>query len=118
MFLKHNKFPKIVITFSAWNVEKCFINIMNVKEIFLHFLLGLLVGVSIVSVVNSNQKIGRWKAAAECGYSSKIKTNIKMHVESKHNVPAEFHCPICQFYCPNRKSLKNHLDRKHGKEKK
>ena len=48
VFLKHNKFPKIVITFSAWNVEKCFINIMNVKENFLHFLHDLLVGVSKV----------------------------------------------------------------------
>ena len=43
VFLKYNKCPKIVITLSARNVEKCFINIFNAKEYFQH---DLLVGVS------------------------------------------------------------------------
>jgi hypothetical protein len=49
---------------------------------------------------------------------SELKPKIKMHVESKHIVSAGFNCQICQFYCPNWKSSKNHLDNKHGKERK
>ena len=48
VFFKHNKCPRFVITFSACNFEKCFINIINVKETFLHLLHEFLVGVSIV----------------------------------------------------------------------
>jgi len=57
---------------------------------------------------------GSW-CCSQCGYSSKISTNVKMHVENKHIVSAGFNCPVCHLYCPNRKSLRNHTDRKHGK---
>jgi len=63
------------------------------------------------------QTDGKW-CCSECGYSSKIKTNLKMHVESKHIVSAGFNCEVCQFFCPNRQSLKNHFDRKHGSKRK
>ena len=58
---------------------------------------------------------GSW-CCTECGYSSKISTNVKMHVENKHIVSAGFNCPFCHLSCPNRKCLRNHTARKHGKE--
>jgi len=70
---------------------------------------------SQIESLSFKQPDGNW-CCMECGYSSRIKTNLKMHVESKHIVSAGFNCSLCQLYCPNRKSLKNHLDRKH-KEK-
>ena len=77
---------------------------------------------SILSVVDLDAQVGSLLAkqldgtwtCTECGYSSKIKTNAKMHVESKHLVSQGFTCPICQLFCPNRKSLRNHMTRKHS----
>ena len=59
---------------------------------------------------------GSWQCS-ECEYTSRVKTNIKMHVESRHVVSSGFTCHICQLFCANRKSLRNHLDRKHLKYK-
>ena len=56
---------------------------------------------------------GSW-ACTECGYKSNVKTNVKMHVESRHLVSEGFSCPTCQLLCPNRKSLRNHMTRKHS----
>ena len=51
----------------------------------------------------------------DCGYRTKIKTNMRMHVESKHVVSEGFQCHICLLLVPNRKALRNHLDRNHEK---
>ena len=59
------------------------------------------------------QSDGCW-ACTECGYRSNVKTNVKMHIESKHLVSEGFYCPTCQLLCPNRKSLRNHTTRKHS----
>ena len=48
-----------------------------------------------------------------CDYQSNKKFNCQSHVESKHIVSNGFNCTICGLFCPNRKSLKNHTDRKH-----
>jgi len=61
----------------------------------------------------AKQLDGAW-ACTECGYKSNVKTNVKMHVESRHLVSEGFSCPTCQLLCPNRKSLRNHMTRKHG----
>jgi len=68
-----------------------------------------------INLMLFKQPNGTWNCT-ECGYSSKIKTNLKMHIESKHIVSSGFLCPLCNLYCPNRKCLKNHMDRKHKKE--
>ena len=61
------------------------------------------------------QDDGCWHCS-ECDYMSRIKTNIKMHVESRHVVSAGFTCDICQLFCANRKALQNHYYRKHLKK--
>merc|ERR1719334_1755660 len=61
----------------------------------------------------SKQTDGQW-SCIQCGYSSSVKTNVKMHIEIKHVVSAGFYCPLCQLFCPNRKSLRNHMTRKHN----
>ena len=33
------------------------------------------------------------------------------HVEAKHVQTEGYHCPLCQKFCPNSKSLKNHKSR-------
>ena len=66
-----------------------------------------------VSSLLAKQMDGAW-ACTECGYKSNVKTNVKMHVESKHLVSEGFSCPTCQLLCPNRKSLRNHMTRKHS----
>ena len=48
-----------------------------------------------------------WSCNA-CGYNSKFKKNVTEHVESKHvNSPGLF-CSICNQFCKDRKSLRNH----------
>ena len=49
----------------------------------------------------------------QCNYSSKHKTNLKEHVESKHIQSQGFTCNLCAKFCPNRKSLRNHIYSKH-----
>jgi len=71
---------------------------------------------SQIDSMTFKQSDGAW-CCLECGYSSKIKTNLRMHVESKHIVSNGFNCPECQLFCPNRQSLKNHIDRKHKERK-
>jgi len=71
---------------------------------------------SQINAMTFKQEDGLW-CCTECGYSSKFTTNVRMHVENKHIVSSGFYCPICQLYCPNRKSLSNHTHRKHGKIK-
>ena len=59
---------------------------------------------------------GLWSCLV-CGYATKIKTNMKFHVESKHIQSDGFECQICHLFCQNRKALRNHIDRNHGKSK-
>ena len=66
-----------------------------------------------VSSLLAKQLDGAW-TCTECGYKSNVKTNVKMHVESRHLVSEGFSCPTCQLLCPNRKSLRNHMTRKHN----
>jgi len=68
-----------------------------------------------IDFLSKRQPDGTWWCS-ECGYSTKIKTNLRMHVESKHLVSSGFKCEICQTVCPNRKSLRNHVDRRHKKQ--
>jgi len=48
-----------------------------------------------------------------CGYSSKIKTNILEHIESKHILNTGVECQFCQQFCPNKKSFRNHTYKYH-----
>ena len=68
-----------------------------------------------VNSLLAKQLDGTW-ACTECGYKSNVKTNVKMHVESRHLVSEGFSCPTCQLLCPNRKSLRNHMTRKHNNQ--
>ena len=53
---------------------------------------------------------GSWTCLV-CSYSTHHKTNMFQHVEAKHVQTGGYHCPLCQKFCPNSKSLKNHKSR-------
>ena len=53
---------------------------------------------------------GSWSCLV-CAYSTHHKTNMFQHVEAKHVQTEGYHCPLCQKFCPNSKSLKNHKSR-------
>ena len=53
---------------------------------------------------------GSWTCLV-CSYSTHHKTNMFQHVEAKHFQTGGYHCPLCQKFCPNSKSLKNHKSR-------
>ena len=48
---------------------------------------------------------GSW-LCSECGYVSKWKTNMKMHIESRHLITAGVTCKVCLQFCSNRKALR------------
>ena len=48
-----------------------------------------------------------------CGYSTRIKTNLKFHVESQHLQTSGVKCPLCPMVLQNRKALYNHTYAKH-----
>lgn len=52
---------------------------------------------------------------SRCGYSSKYKTNVKLHAESRHIQSAGFRCSVCARIVQNRKALINHYARNHKK---
>ena len=45
----------------------------------------------------------------DCFYSSKVKTNVREHVESQHFDSTGIVCPHCDKIMPNKKSLRNHV---------
>jgi len=49
----------------------------------------------------------------ECGYHSKISTNVKRHIDAKHIVSAGYYCPHCPELLKNKHALNNHLARVH-----
>ena len=65
-----------------------------------------------IESLSEKQMDGSW-LCRECGYVSRWKTNLKMHVESRHLVTAGVTCHICQQFCSNRKALRNHTNRYH-----
>lgn len=50
----------------------------------------------------------------ECGYNSKYKTRVEEHVEARHVALGGVTCQFCQIFCPNKKSLSNHLYKHHS----
>lgn len=50
----------------------------------------------------------------ECGYVSKYKTRVEEHVEARHMALGGVMCQLCQLYCPNKKSLRNHQYKHHS----
>lgn len=55
---------------------------------------------------------GRWQCI-QCGFQSKS-TNVKYHIEAKHMTLLDrYECQHCQELFKTRKSLSNHLTRKH-----
>ena len=53
---------------------------------------------------------GSWTCLV-CAYSTHHKTNMFQHVEARHVQTEGYHCLLCQKFCPNSKSLKNHKSR-------
>ena len=49
----------------------------------------------------------------ECGYHSKVSTNVKSHIDAKHIVSTGYYCPHCPEVLKNKHALKNHLARVH-----
>ena len=48
-----------------------------------------------------------------CSYETRVKTNVKEHVEAKHMESTHVQCPYCLILCPNKKSLRNHTYKYH-----
>lgn len=48
-----------------------------------------------------------------CQYATRIKTNLREHVEAKHLDSPSVQCVHCQAVCPNKKSLRNHVYKYH-----
>ena len=48
-----------------------------------------------------------------CNYSSIKKFNTESHVEAKHLQNSGFVCPYCQNICSSKKTLSNHISKKH-----
>ena len=49
-----------------------------------------------------------WRCV-ECGYSSRLKSDVSKHVEAKHIETAAFTCDFCSKLYPSRNSLKSHI---------
>ena len=69
-----------------------------------YFLQSLDVDLKIETMCEK-QTDGSW-LCTECGYLSKWKTNMKMHIESRHLITAGVTCEICLQFCSNRKALR------------
>ena len=48
-----------------------------------------------------------------CGWTTKYKTRLYEHVESKHVSTAGYNCPHCQQFCSSINALKTHKSRAH-----
>ena len=48
-----------------------------------------------------------------CGWITKNKTRLFVHVEAKHMPGDGYNCPICDKFCPSLNSLKAHKSRNH-----
>ena len=70
--------------------------------------------VDLDDVINSQmvKNLDVWMCNV-CQYQSSKKSNVRSHVEAKHVISNGFNCQYCGEFCPNRKALKNHIDRKH-----
>lgn len=102
--------PKMLSAFIGQEITKIMLLSTECTTITPFFLVDL---DAQVGSLLAKQLDGAW-ACTECGYKSNVKTNVKMHVESRHLVSEGFSCPTCQLLCPNRKSLRNHMTRKHS----
>ena len=54
---------------------------------------------------------GKWHCA-DCGYSSQS-CNVKKHIESKHVVPQEYLCTVCDKILLGRNAYDNHVYHAH-----
>jgi len=50
----------------------------------------------------------------DCGHTSKFRTSMFEHVESKHVGSAGYTCQYCQKICRTRNALRSHLNRQHN----
>ena len=58
---------------------------------------------------HKNQE-GRYKCNY-CDYTSPLRYNMRMHVESKHAVSAGYHCPVCYKFCATTNAFNLHKSR-------
>lgn len=50
----------------------------------------------------------------DCSYSSKNKSNVYEHIESRHVVSYGYNCQLCQRSCPSRNAFRIHNIRYHS----
>ena len=59
--------------------------------------------------------MGQW-ACNDCGYQSQ-KSNVKRHVESRHLVPTQYTCQLCQRVFHGKNSFDTHIYNNHKEAK-
>jgi len=60
-------------------------------------------------------EFGKAWQCAQCGYSTRRKSDLKDHIDAKHIERDPLPCTQCDMICPNKKSLKNHMYKHHKK---
>ena len=60
-------------------------------------------------------EFGKAWQCAQCGYSTRRKSDLKDHIDAKHIERDPLPCNQCDMICPNKKSLKNHMYKHHKK---
>ena len=79
------------------------------------YILGLsaLLALKLNSVMRDEE--GRW-VCPECNLSTKSRTNIREHIESKHLPENCIQCPLCGNVCKSKAALRVHKIRYHKNE--
>ena len=49
----------------------------------------------------------------ECGTSSRLRINLRNHIEARHVKTEGFYCPICNMHCSSRNAVASHKTRYH-----
>ena len=65
-------------------------------------------------MIKLKEESGTLWTCTDCSYSSKNKSNVYEHVESRHVGSYGYHCQLCDKSCPSRNAFRIHNIRYHS----
>ena len=64
-------------------------------------------------ILQRNGVDGLYYCEYNCDYKTAKHSDMRRHIESKHEVSEGYSCSICGFHTPTSNSLRMHISRKH-----